>query len=391
MKTLFISNLYPSNDAPTRGMYNVHVFGAIGRHCETRLISPRPWWTRIKQPGKLFAVPQENRGGMTAAYPTFWTLPRYGVAYNGAALYHSIRGQVKRLRRDFPFDVILAAWAYPDAVAAARLAREFDCPLVVNVLGSDINALAQMPALRPQIVSALRQAHRVISVSGALRERVLELGLPPKQVIVQHNGVDREKFTLQDKTAVRARLGLPPDRPIILYVGNFVPEKGVDTLVMALKHLRESGRKDVLLALVGSGPLEPALHSLVAQFGLQENVTFCGRRPHTEIPDWMAACDVFCLPSLREGCPNVVLESLSSGRPVVAARVGGVPELLTEATGLMVPAGEPDAFAKALHTALCRDWSAEALRDSTRGNSWELAGAAYYAALEDAINNRKQN
>ena len=391
MKTLFISNLYPSADAPTRGMYNVHVFGAIGRHCETRLISPRPWWSRIKQPGKLLSVPQENRGGMTATYPTFWTLPRYGVAYNGAALYHSIYGQVKRLRRDFPFDVILAAWAYPDAAAAARLARDFQCPLIINVLGSDINALAQMPALKPQIVSALRQAHRVISVSGALRERVLELGLPPEQVITQHNGVDREKFTLQDKTAVRARLGLPPNRPIILYVGNFVPEKGVDTLVTAIKHLLELGQKDVLLALVGSGPLEPALHSLVAQHGLQENVTFCGRKPHTEIPEWMAACDVFCLPSLREGCPNVVLESLSSGRPVVASEVGGVPELLDAATGLLVPAGEPEAFAKALHIALCRNWSAEALRDATRGSSWELAGDAYYAALESAVNNRKQN
>ena len=223
MKTLFLSNLYPSSDAPTRGMYNVHVFGAIARHCETRLISPRPWWTRLKQPGKLLTVPHENRDGMEADYPAFWSLPRYGVAYSGAALYHSLRGQVKRLRRDFPFDVILAAWAYPDAVAAAKLARDFGCPLVINVLGSDINALAQMPALKPQIVAALRQAHRVISVSEALRERVLELGLPPEQVITQHNGVDRDKFTLQDKTAVRKRLDLPLNRPIILYVGNFVP------------------------------------------------------------------------------------------------------------------------------------------------------------------------
>lgn len=389
MKTLFISNLYPSADAPTRGMYNVHVFGAIARHCETRLISPRPWWTRIKQPGKLFTISRENRGGMETTYPTFWTLPRYGVSHNGTALYHSLRGQVKRLRRDFPFDVILAAWAYPDAVAAARLALDFDCPLVVNVLGSDINALAQMSALRPQIVASLRQAHRVISVSGALRERVLELGLPPEQVIVQHNGVDREKFTLQDGAAIRAGLDLPPNRPIILYVGNFVPEKGVDTLVTAIKHLRESGQKDVLLALVGSGSLEPMLHSLVAQHGLQDSVRFCGRKPHDEIPDWMAACDVFCLPSLREGCPNVVLESLSSGRPVVASRVGGVPELLDDTTGLLVPAGQPEAFAKALHTALCRNWNAEALRESTRHNSWELAGDAYYAALESAVNNRK--
>ncbi len=389
MKTLFISNLYPSADAPTRGMYNVHVFGAIARHCETRLISPRPWWSRMKQPAKLLTTPQEIRGGMTVDYPAFWSLPRYGVAYNGAALYHSIRGRVRRLRRDFPFDVILAAWAYPDAVAAARLARDFDCPLVVNVLGSDINALAQMPAIRPQIVAALKQAHRVISVSEALRERVLELGAPPEQVIAQHNGVDRAKFSLQDKAVVRKRLDLPPDRPIILYVGNFVPEKGVDTLVAAVKNLRDTGQTNVLLALVGSGSLQPTLDALVARHGLQDTVRFCGRKSHTEIPEWMAACDVFCLPSLREGCPNVVLEALSSGRPVVASQVGGVPELLNDATGLLVTAGDADEFAKALQTALRRDWNAESLRDSTAGNSWELVGDAYYAALESAVHSRK--
>ena len=385
MKVLFLTNLYPSADAPTRGMYNVHVFGAISRCCETRLISPRPWWSRLKQPGKLLSAPREDRSGMPAVYPNLWTVPRYGLPRNGTMLARSLRPYVRRIHREFPFEAILAAWAYPDAVAAAALAREFDCPLVVNVLGSDINELALRPALRPQIVAALRQAHRVIAVSHALRECVLELGLPPEQVIVQHNGVDREKFILQDKNSVRKRLQLPTDRPIILYVGNLVPEKGVDTLVEAIHHLKEAGRKDSLLALVGSGSLEPSLQALVAQHGLESNVRFCGRKLHTEIPDWMAACDVFCLPSRREGCPNVILESLSAGRPVVASHVGGVPELLSEATGHLVPAGDAKAFAAHLKAALERDWKAEALRESVRCNTWELAGQAYYAALESAV------
>ena len=385
MKVLFLTNLYPSADAPTRGMYNVHVFGAISRYCDTRLISPRPWWSRLKQPGKLLSAPREDRSGMPAIYPNLWTIPRCGLPRNGAMLTRSLRPYIRRIHDEFPFDAILAAWAYPDAVAAAALAREFDCPLVVNVLGSDINELAQRPALRPQIVAALLQAHRVIAVSGALRERVLELGLPPEQVIVQHNGVDRGKFILQGKTAMRKSLGLPTDRQIILYVGNFVPEKGVDTLVEAMHHLKEAGRKDIMLALVGSGSLEPILQARVAQHNLQEQVRFCGRRLHTEIPDWMAACDVFCLPSRREGCPNVILESLSSGRPVVASHVGGVPELLDETTGYLVPAGDAPSFAANLNAALEREWNADALRESVRCNTWELAGQAYYTALESAV------
>src|SRR5205823_8936237 len=119
--------------------------------------------------------------------------------------------------------------------------------------------------------------------------------------------------------------------------------------------------------------------------GIGDQVRFCGRKPHAEIPDWMAASDLFCLPSLREGCPNVVLEALSCGRPVVASHVGGVPELLDEATGAMPPPGDADALAGALERTLNRPWSEAALRESVAGRSWDAVGRGYYAALEEAV------
>ena len=388
MKTLLFTNLYPFAQAPTRGMYHVSVFGALSRYTEVRLVAPLPWWTRTRRPWEWLSVPRETSTGIDAAFPTYWSIPGRH-ALHGEAMYRSMRRYVAEVRREFPFEVILAAWAYPDAVAAARLARDFDCPLVTNVLGSDMNYFARQPDLAPMVRQALCQSHKVIAVSRALRDTVIEFGIPADQVIVQHNGVDREKFKLQDRREVRARLGLPEDRAILLYVGNWVPEKGVDVLVEAIGQLKARGRTDLLLALVGSGPLEPALRAIVEKHGIGDQVRFCGRKPHNEVPDWMAASDLFCLPSLREGCPNVVLEALSCGRPVVASRVGGVPELLDESTGAMAPPGDADALANVLEVTLNRTWSEAALRESVVGRSWDSVGQGYYAALEGAVGSRQ--
>ena len=361
------------------------VFGAIANHCEVRLVAPLPWWTRHNRPQDWLNAPHENSTGIDAVFPSWWTVPRFGVAYNGRAMYYSVRKLVKELHKTSPFDVILASWAYPDAYAASLLAKDLGIPFVVNVLGSDINALTKLPALRLQIIETLNKSHRVISVSHALCETVLKLGVAPEKVVVQHNGVDGVKFKLQDRIQVRERLGLPADRNIILYVGNWVPEKGVDILVQAIGKLRSMGRTDVLLTLVGSGPLEPKLKEIVATLGIEAQVRFCGRKSHIEVPDWMAAADIFCLPSLREGCPNVILEALSCGRPVVASRVGGVPELLDERNGIMTLAGDPDLLATALSQALDRHWNENELRETVKNRSWEDVGRGYYSVLESAV------
>src|SRR5436309_4987970 len=124
MKTLLFTNLYPYAQAPTRGMYHVSVFGALSRHCEVRLVAPLPWWTRTRRPWEWVTVPRETSTGIDASFPTYWSIPGRH-ALHGDAMYRSLRGYVANLRREFPFDVILAAWAYPDAVAAARLALDF--------------------------------------------------------------------------------------------------------------------------------------------------------------------------------------------------------------------------------------------------------------------------
>jgi glycosyltransferase involved in cell wall biosynthesis len=383
MKVLLFTNLYPSRRAPTRGVFNLHVFRALSQHCETRLIAPLPWWGAQRTAKDWFRVPYEQESGICAGYPTYWSLPKLHKLH-GAGMYHSVRKQIRKLHREFPFEVILASWAYPDAYAAARIARDLNVPLVTNILGSDINALIETD-VRPQIEFALRQSTKIIPVSRALGAKIVDMGVPESKIAVQHNGVDAAKFQLRDKQEIRRQLGIKHEGALVCYVGNFVGEKGVDVLVQSFRLLKEAGRTDIHLSLIGSGSLDPSLRATVQAHGMEQMVTFYGRRKHDEIPLWMAACDVFCLPSLREGCPNVILEALCSGRPVVASCVGGVPELLTEREGALVPPSDPNALKNGILATLSRAWNPNTLRQAVQGRSWDDVGYGYYRILEQAI------
>ncbi len=169
-------------------------------------------------------------------------------------------------------------------------------------------------------------------------------------------------------------------------MGNFRPEKGVDVLSEAMGKGPLAARSDVDLVLVGSGPLERSMRDTARDLGIESRVHFPGRQPHEAVPDWFAACDVFCLPSRREGCPNVVLEALACGRPVVASAVGGVPELITEGeNGLLVPAGDATALSTAVDAALNLAWDPAALRGSVGSLSWSDAAGAVHRSLETAV------
>ena len=129
------------------------------------------------------------------------------------------------------------------------------------------------------------------------------------------------------RQSARRTLGLPPDRKILLAVGNLVEVKGHRYLVEAMAEVVKE-RQDVLCVIVGSGPLRGRLERQVRALGLEEHVRFVGGKPHEEIPIWMNACDVFVLPSLNEGNPTVMFECLGSWRPFVGRDVGGVREII---------------------------------------------------------------
>jgi glycosyltransferase involved in cell wall biosynthesis len=208
-------------------------------------------------------------------------------------------------------------------------------------------------------------------------------------VLAQHNGVEGDRFFPREQAEARRKLDLPTGRRIICFVGRLSREKAVDTLIEAMARF-QADPEPPLLVIVGNGPAEGALRARAHALGLEPLVRFVGERHHSEVPDWISACDVFCLPSLREGCPNVVLEALASGRPVVASNVGGIPELVSEAEGRLVPPQDPQALAQALRVVLERSWDPQALRASVRFLSWDHYGRTLFETVQEALREWQQ-
>ena len=174
--------------------------------------------------------------------------------------------------------------------------------------------------------------------------------LPPTRTATIHSGLDPTPFLAADGAALRAEMGVPPDRPVILHVAHLRPIKDHPTLLHACAQLRDAGG-DFALWLVGYGPDEARLRALADELRLAGCCHFLGRRE--DIPTLMAAADIAVLTSRQEGLPGAIMEAMAAGLPVAATDVGGVPELVQpEQTGLLVPPADPAALAAALRRLL---------------------------------------
>jgi glycosyltransferase involved in cell wall biosynthesis len=192
--------------------------------------------------------------------------------------------------------------------------------------------------LRRKVVAA----DAVICVSEFTRSQLMYLSTPEhwEKLRVVHSGADLERY----------QLGAPHDRPCfgVLCVSRLVPGKGLELLVDAIAVLAERGT-EAQLTVVGDGPLEPSLRARAEQLGVADRVLLEGAVGQDDMPLYYREADVFCLPSFAEGVPVVLMEAMASGRPVVATRIAGIPELVEDGTsGLLVAAGNLSELVGAL-------------------------------------------
>jgi glycosyltransferase involved in cell wall biosynthesis len=250
--------------------------------------------------------------------------------------------------------------------------------------GSDLLVLADDPGRRACIADVLRRAGAVVCVSEHLARAAAEVAGDGIPVHVVRRGVDRDRFQPGDRGEARARLGWDPSRAALVWVGRMVPVKGLDVLIDACVALDRRGL-DVSLHLAGDGPLAAALRRQVEQAGIARKVDFAGTVPHGHLADWYRAADVTVLPSLSEGVPNVLLESIACGTPFVASDVGGIREIADDRADRLVTAGDSGALA---------DGVAELLRQPrgrARGfvpGSWAESAGALEAVFRAAIAGR---
>lgn len=391
MRILLYSSQFPTLKDPNGGVFTAQLAHAMARTNDVEVVCPLPWcpntgWAR-RHPvwSQLAGVPAcgEYRG-LPVFYPKYLHVPKLSGPWQPLLQALSGRALCAGRHAQRPFDVIHAHWLYPDGVAAALLAQRLRLPLVLTALGSDVNVAARYRLRRIQIQWALRRAATVTAVSRALVARLIEIGAPAARVHYIPNGIDAHKFSPPDSDATaraRTALGLDSEARYLLFVGRLHAVKGLHTLLQALARLKAKGPLEFTTLLVGDGAERRGLEAQASALGLRDVVRFIGERPHDEISIWLRAADCFCLPSLMEGMPNVVLEASACGLPVVATNVGALPDMINPKTGVLVPPSDPNALADAIARAFGTPWRRTDVAHASLTQSWDAIAERYNTVL----------
>jgi glycosyltransferase involved in cell wall biosynthesis len=396
LRVLVVTRLFPSSLEPLESPFARQQLAALGRRCAVLVLGVVPYLPGARllgdrtHVGRLTRIPErETVAGLAVIHPRALYLP--GVAHapwlarcNGPLYLAGLLKYLPMLRGRF--DVVLGTYLYPDACAAAALAGLLGIPHVIKAHGTDVDVVARWPSVQRPIAVALGSASWSLGVSRAMVAALVDLGAHADRTVLLENGVDRGVFHPRDRAASRAALGLPAQGRVVVFVGLLAEAKGVRELLAAWAQLRAEAGPPVHLVVVGDGPLRAEVAraaALAASDGgaARGLLVAPGALPLQRVALHLAAADVFTLPSHREGTPNVVLEALASGCPVVATRVGGIPDVVAEgSTGLLVPPRSAPDLARALRDALARAWSAEAVAASAPA-SWDESGARLHGLL----------
>lgn len=364
-----VTPILPVPHDPTRGRYIHETARALSKLAEVRVFFAQADYPRLPglKPrsflegvvGSAYTLPGIDLEALT--YPA---LPGLSRLSNGWVCGRALKPRIQR----FNADLVLGYWLYPEGAGALAAARALGLPCVLGARGSDIHVRSGLNRWLTRRV--VKGCDRLLTVSRAMREAAIaEYGADPQRTRAVINGFDTSVFHPREQAALRAELGLDPQAKLILYVGRFVEAKGMRELFAAFEalHLEDPRRQ---LVLVGDGVMRAELDALIEARGLRQAVHLPGAFEPEGVARWIGACDLLTLPSWSEGYPNVVVEAIACGRPVVATTVGGTGEIVDAESGLLVPPKDAAALEAALREALTRDWDHAGMAARLR-RSWD--------------------
>jgi len=386
-RILTLSTVYPSPIESELGVFVQSRVRYLARRTEIKVLAPVPiinYRRHILQFRRNF--PERSYDELIEVIRPRWFYPPGGGALNAAFLFLRIVWSVARLSRKYRFQVIDAHFAHPEGVAAALLSWIFHCPFTVTMRGNE-QVHTQHTFRRLTIGWALRRAERVIAVAENLRNLAINLGVDASHVITIPNGIDTEIFHPHDRRQSRAKCCVLSGAKLIVSAGHLIELKGHHRIINALRTLIDSGI-DVELAIAGgrgrAEDYEPALRQQISEHKLETRVRMLGHLDREALANLLSAADVFCLASSREGWPNVVHEALACGTPVVATRVGGVPQMIpSQQYGIVVPVDDEIALTNALSRALFTPWDRHLIASWGQTRSWEQVAAEILSIFEE--------
>lgn len=377
-KLLVFSSLFPSNKRPNAGVFIRERMFRVAQHIPVIVVSPVPWFPlqgviRHWQP---HFRPQPNRyeeqNGVQVYFPRFLSIPGLLKSWDGFFMALGSLSTLIKLRKHF--NIIDAHFAYPDGYAATLLGRWLKIPVTITLRGTEV-PLSKMPGRKARLLTALKNASRVFSVSESLKQHVVSLGAEKDKIRVVGNGIDIDKFYVLDKSVARAELNIPEYAKVLVSVGGLVDRKGFHRVIEVMPELVAKYPELIYLIVGGEsaeGNIRARLEEQVKTLKLEENVRFLGAYPSEKLKEPLSAADLFVLATANEGWANVFLEAMACGLPVVTTDVGGNKEVVNHPSlGTVVPFGQPKPLLAALLKGFETDWDRRLIVQYARQNAWD--------------------
>jgi len=381
LRIAVVTRYFPSSGEPTQGRSLYETLRIVARSAEVQVFYPNADYPGFLKPSsrsydkldRSFSPPE-----VSVSYFDYPAIPVLSRPFNGWIATRRLLPHV----RAFAPDLIFGCFVYPEGYAALKIAKALGVPVVVMSIGSDLNRVGD-PLSARHTRFVLQNADEIMTVSDDLRRKATEMGAIASRACTIHNGCDLGVFHPRDRHEARKRLEIDPTIEAVLYVGRLDRKKGLSELVEAATLLRSS-RPALHIYMVGTGPDRSLIENAVHTLNADEIVHLIPGCRFEEVAVWMAAADLVTLPSYMEGCPNVILEALACGRPVVATRVGGIPEILNETCGRLVPPRDPRSLAEAIAAVLDTSWRPSAIAANS-SRSWEAAAAEFLRVFETLV------
>ncbi len=386
LRVLTLSSLFPDRTRPTFGVFVEKQTLGLAAHPDVELkvvspygVPPTPWLKRHPVYGKIAKLDRlESWKGLEVHRLPFRTVPLVGGRFNPWSMWWALVPLLDEIRQSFAFDVIDTEFFFPDGPAAARLAKRYDVPLSIKARGGDIHFWTESKACRRMIVEAGRAADGMLAVSGALRQDMIDLGMPGDRIKVHHTGVDQSAFRPIDRAAAKAALGV--SGPLVVSVGYLIARKGQTLVVDAMRDV-----PGATYLIAGQGPDRAKLQAQIEAQGLSDRVRLIGPQAHEALPQLFGAADVMALPSASEGLANVWVEALACGSPIVISDIGGAREVVDRPAAGHIVDREPKAIAEAIRALLADPPVQAETAEAAKKFTWARNTEALYAHLSGLV------
>ena len=304
-------------------------------------------------------------------------------------MYLGIKDIVSKIYQKFQFDLIHAHSLLPDGFAGTLVRKKIGVPLIVTIHGSD---LLIYPYRNKKIFShslkVLNNTSRIITVSYHLKNKCYnEFNVPEEKIKVIPNGFNHRAFNFKPTYFKKRKVN---NQFIILFIGHIIKAKGIFDLLNAIiiiRKLEQNIYKRISWVVVGQGTDIAEFKEHLRTFDIDNVIEVIGQVPHEKISEYMKNADFVILPSWSEGLPTVLVEAMASGLPIIATKVGGIPEIVNKDTGVLVEPKNPEDLARGIINAITKKWDRQLICEYAKNYTWEKNAEKTIEIYNKVLNN----